>query len=200
MQKNGTTIDSFGANDTGNTTINITVPTDTSDLTNNAGFITSSDLTNYVDKTSKQSITGTKNFSTISSSNIMNTSGTTILRSYAGNTEVGTKNTSLLLKSNLARPYFNNTSTYLALLSDIPSEVTEATVTGWGFTKNVGTVTSVNNTQPDANGNVTITIPSSATWGNITGTLSDQTDLQTALDGKLANTATGTNSDRKSVV
>ena len=28
-----------------------------------------------------------------------------------------------------------------------------------GYTTNVGTVTSVNNTQPDSNGNVTITIP-----------------------------------------
>lgn len=34
----------------------------------------------------------------------------------------------------------------------------------------------------------------SATWGDISGTLSDQTDLQTALDTKLQNTATGTNS------
>lgn len=53
-----------------------------------------------------------------------------------------------------------------------------------GYTTNVGTVTSVNNTQPDANGNVTLIIPDTATWGNITGTLSDQTDLQTALDAK----------------
>jgi hypothetical protein len=36
------------------------------------------------------------------------------------------------------------------------NKVTESTVSGWGFTKNAGTVTSVNNTQPDANGNVTI--------------------------------------------
>ena len=38
----------------------------------------------------------------------------------------------------------------------IPSAVTESTVSGWGFTKNTGTVTSVNNIQPDANGNVEI--------------------------------------------
>ena len=36
-------------------------------------------------------------------------------------------------------------------------------------------------------GDVIIDIPDSATWGNITGTLSDQTDLQTALDGKQAS-------------
>ena len=47
----------------------------------------------------------------------------------------------------------------------IPSEVTESTVSGWGFTKNVGTVTSVNNTQP-VNGNVTISIPDTSTLAN----------------------------------
>lgn len=41
----------------------------------------------------------------------------------------------------------------------IPSEVTESTVSGWGFTKNTGTVTSVNNTNPDSNGNVALNIP-----------------------------------------
>lgn len=34
----------------------------------------------------------------------------------------------------------------------------------------------------------------SAAWGNIEGTLSDQTDLQTALNSKIQNTATGTQS------
>lgn len=37
-----------------------------------------------------------------------------------------------------------------------------------------------------------ISIPNAAEWGNITGTLSDQTDLQTALDAKVTNNATGT--------
>ena len=41
----------------------------------------------------------------------------------------------------------------------IPSAVTESTVSGWGFTKNVGTVTSVNGVTP-VNGDVTIAIPS----------------------------------------
>lgn len=67
--------------------------------------------------------------------------------------------------------YINMTNGYLyapkvysggsevALKTDIPSAVTESTVAGWGFTKNVGTVTKVNNTSPDSNGNVSITIP-----------------------------------------
>ena len=42
--------------------------------------------------------------------------------------------------------------------ANLPAEVTETTVTNWGFTKNVGTVTSVNNVSP-VNGNVSLTIP-----------------------------------------
>lgn len=46
IQKNGSTVDTFTANASSDKTINITVPTDTGDLTNNAGFITSSAITN----------------------------------------------------------------------------------------------------------------------------------------------------------
>lgn len=48
IQKNGTTEGTFTANASSNVTVNITVPTDTNDLTNGAGFITgitSSDVT-----------------------------------------------------------------------------------------------------------------------------------------------------------
>ena len=44
IQKNGATVDTFTANASANKTINITVPTQTSQLTNNSGFITSADL------------------------------------------------------------------------------------------------------------------------------------------------------------
>ena len=47
IQKNSTTIDTFTANSSSNVTIDISVPTDTGDLTNNAGFITSSDIPTY---------------------------------------------------------------------------------------------------------------------------------------------------------
>lgn len=104
VQKNGTTIDTFSANATENKSINITVPTDTSDLTNNAGFITSEDLP------------------------IVN-NGT--LDIQVNGTSVGT------------------------------------------FTANQSGNTTAN-----------IVVPDSATWGNITGTLSNQTDLQNALNAK----------------
>ena len=44
IQKNGTQVATFTANQASNATANITVPTDTSDLTNTAGFITSASL------------------------------------------------------------------------------------------------------------------------------------------------------------
>ena len=47
IQKNSTTINSFTANSSSNVTVDISVPTDTGDLTNNAGFITSSDIPTY---------------------------------------------------------------------------------------------------------------------------------------------------------
>ncbi len=50
IQKNGTDVATFTANSSTNQTANITVPTDTADLTNGAGFITSSALSNYYTK------------------------------------------------------------------------------------------------------------------------------------------------------
>ena len=49
IQKNGSDIESFNLNQPTNETINITVPTQTSELTNNSGFITNTvnNLTNY---------------------------------------------------------------------------------------------------------------------------------------------------------
>ena len=44
IQKNSTTIDTFTANSATNKTVNITVPTDTGDLTNNAGYLKATDV------------------------------------------------------------------------------------------------------------------------------------------------------------
>lgn len=44
IQKNGTTVKTFTANASSNVTANITVPTQTSELTNNSGFLTASTL------------------------------------------------------------------------------------------------------------------------------------------------------------
>ncbi len=50
IQRNGTTVDTFTANSSSDVTVNITVPTNTNQLTNGAGFITSTALSTYVEK------------------------------------------------------------------------------------------------------------------------------------------------------
>lgn len=50
IQKNGVDVATFTANSSTNQTANITVPTDTSDLTNGAGFITTAALADYYTK------------------------------------------------------------------------------------------------------------------------------------------------------
>ena len=59
IQKNGEDVQTFTANQSSNVTANITVPTTTSELTNNSGFITKavSDLTNYYNKSNTYSKT-----------------------------------------------------------------------------------------------------------------------------------------------
>lgn len=58
IKKNGSSVGTFTANSSTNTDVDITVPTKTSDLTNDSGFIGKnvSDLTNYYDETTVNSM------------------------------------------------------------------------------------------------------------------------------------------------
>ena len=56
-----------------------------------------------------------------------------------------------------------------ATTSDISDMATKTWVGNQGYTSNVGTVTKVNNTAPDANGNVTLSIPSAVTEATVSG-------------------------------
>ena len=73
----------------------------------------------------------------------------------------------------------------------IPAEVTETTVSNWGFTKNVGTVTKVNNVSP-VNGNVTLSIPTVDQTYN-SSSANAQSGVAIAGAGFLKNASTGTN-------
>ena len=66
IQKNGTTVKTFTANSSANVTANITVPTKTSELTNDSGYLTSG---NVVDRTSNQNINGEKTFNNVIQTN-----------------------------------------------------------------------------------------------------------------------------------
>ena len=61
IQKNGSNVATFTSNASSNVTCNITVPTKTSELTNNSGFLTShQSLSGYVPKSGGAVITGSK--------------------------------------------------------------------------------------------------------------------------------------------
>lgn len=79
IQKNGTTVNTFTANASSNVTANIIVPTDTGDLTNNAGFITSADMSNFVTTNTVQTITAAKTFD----NDITVTDGNNIILNYS---------------------------------------------------------------------------------------------------------------------
>lgn len=131
--------------------VDITVPTNNNQLTNGAGYITSSALNGYAK---------TSDLATVATSGSYNdlTNKPTIPAAQV-NADWNVTNTSSMA-------YIKNKPT-------IPSAVTESTVSGWGFTKNSGTVTSVNNVSP-VNGNVTLSIPAAqvqADW-NVANTSS----------------------------
>lgn len=65
IQKNGTNVATFTSNSNTNVTANITVPTKTSDLTNDSNFVVSSSLADVVHKSGNETISGNKTFSSI---------------------------------------------------------------------------------------------------------------------------------------
>lgn len=86
IQKNGTTLDHFSANSSVNKTVDIRVPTKTSDITNDSGFITAADLP----AVGNGQITIQKNGSTVDSFTVNQSSAKSI------NITVPTKNSDLI--------------------------------------------------------------------------------------------------------
>lgn len=124
-------------------TVDITVPINNNQLTNGAGYITTSALNGYAK---------TADLATVATSGSYNDL---------------TNKPKIPAAQVQADWNVTNTSSmaYIKNKPSIPSAVTESTVSGWGFTKNIGTVTSVNNVSP-VNGNVTLSIPSTNNLAN----------------------------------
>ena len=109
IQKNGATVDTFTANASANKTINITVPTQTSQLQNNSGFITADDLPDGYDlpvatanalggvKSGGDITVATSGAVTVNSATkaTQDASGNVITSTYATKTEVGSKLSSI---------------------------------------------------------------------------------------------------------
>ena len=77
IQKNGTTVNTFTANASSDVTCNITVPTKTSDLTNDSGFLTShQDLSGYIPRSGGAVLNG-QTYSRTVDNNTLNVYGGT---------------------------------------------------------------------------------------------------------------------------
>ena len=84
IQKNGTNVATFTSNSNTDVTANITVPTKTSELTNDSGFLTShQSLSNYVTLNGSQTVTGAKTFTggiTLSNTTKMTVNHATVVK------------------------------------------------------------------------------------------------------------------------
>ena len=144
IQKNGTDVQTFSANQSSSVTANITVPTEASDvnaLSLDGGTINKS-KTIKMDASANSDGANLK-WGTVNHKNPYigyasdQSDGTFIVSSllgtnYASGLAIGGGSGNLLWKG-----------AKVATTSDIPAAVTESTVSGWGFTKNTGTVTGV---------------------------------------------------------
>lgn len=142
IQQNGTDVQTFTANQSTNATANITVPTDTNDLTNGAGYITgidSTDISTALGYTPYNSSNPNGYITGITSTDVTTALGYTPYNSSNPSGYITGINSSMVTTALGYTPYDSSNPN--------------------GYTSNVGTVTSVNNTSPDSNGNVSLTIP-----------------------------------------
>lgn len=112
----------------------------------------------------------------------------TLFGLVSGATTFGHQAYSLHFRGSAERPqYTTDGSNYkdLALKSDIPAAVTESTVSGWGFTKNKGTVTSVSVKMNDASKG-TVTSSGTIDLGTV---LTDASAFATSAQGAKADNA-----------
>lgn len=86
LQKNGTAIDTFSANATANKTINVTVPTKTSDLTNDSNFVASTSLATVATSGSYSDLSNTPTVDTAMSDSSTNAVQNKVIKSYVDTT------------------------------------------------------------------------------------------------------------------
>lgn len=131
IQKNGTTVKTFTANASSNVTANITVPTNNNQLTNGAGYITSSALTGYATETwvgQQGYITG------ITSAMVTTALGYTPYD--ASNPNGYTSNTGTVTSVNNVSPVNGNVSLSIPTVNNPTITLTQGGVTKGSFTLN----------------------------------------------------------------
>ena len=126
------------------------------------GLVVESDLSNFYTKAETEAKLGLKQDTLVSSQNIKTINSSSIL---------GSGNIDLVVPSAL-NDYVTTTQFNTGMLQKQDSLVSGTNIK------------TINSASILGSGNILIDT-TSAVWGNITGTLSSQTDLQTALDGKM---------------
>jgi len=177
-----------------------TIPTLTSQLTNDSGFLTTNAVSSVAGKTGVVTLVKAD----VGLGNVDNTSDANKPISTATQTALNAKENTIT--AGTTSQYYRGDKTFQTLdktavglgnvdnTSDANKPVSTATQTALNAKQNTlvsGTNIKTINTQ-NILGSGDITIGGSATWGSITGTLSTQTDLQTALNAKQNTITTGT--------
>ena len=217
IQKNGATVDTFTANASANKTINITVPTTTSGLTNDSGFITADDLPDEYQlkaatasalggvKSGGDITVGTDGAVTVNSATkaTQDGNGANIANTYAKKTELPTVNNATLTiqknGTNVATFTANSANAATANIT-VPTKTSELTndsnyATTAQVNARVATAQGTNNANDvmvvNSSGNVT---PALITNANISSSAaiaqSKISGLTDALAGKLSTTGT----------
>lgn len=124
IQQNGTTVTNGTYDGSAAKTVNISVPTKVSDLTNDSGFTSNAGtITGIKMNGASKGTSGVVDLGTVITSH----------QDISGKAD----------KSSLATVATSGSYNDLTDKPTIPSAVTSSTVSGWGFTKNAGTVTGV---------------------------------------------------------
>lgn len=179
IQRNGTTVNTFTANASSDVTANITVPTNTNQLTNGAGYITSSALSGYATETwvgQQGYITG------ITSSDVTTALGYT---PYSSSNPNGyTSNVGTVTSVNNVSPVSGNVTLSIPTVNNPTITITQGGVTKGSFTLN------------QASGDTIALDAGGGGGGSYTaGTGIDITGSTISVASPtLTNTATGTNS------
>ena len=126
IQKNGTTVQTFTANQSSNATANITVPTKTSELTNDSGFLTAHDGNNAVTQTATTTSANYEVLFSVTADNTTRTEGARKNSNLLFNPSTGNLQATQLNGVTIgSSPKFTDTNTWRGVQNNLTSTATD---------------------------------------------------------------------------
>ena len=142
IQKNGTTVKTFTANASSNVTANITVPTKTSDLTNDSGFVDNT----YHDSTKQNSLVSGTNIKTINNESLLGSGNINITSGGGTMVDMRVNGSSIVDSNNVGNiateGTYNATTNKIATMSDVPDSTSDLTNDSGFITNSVNNLTN----------------------------------------------------------